>query len=275
MPHIAGDPRAAGYPPHHPRMDSFLSVPIVSKGRVFGNLYVADKLPDAHDAIDANDAKDLAPGPSFSEEDQEILEMFAIQAAIAIENAQLYRQNRSLAIMRERERIGMDLHDGVIQSIYAIGLMLDDAQHRLDSEPDLTRERIATAIRGLNGVIGDIRAYIHDLRPLQFRGHDLRQGIEELARELESFSLLTVTVDLDSVAARAITPEQTDELLHIVQESLVNVRKHARAASVQITLRHTDQRIELSVEDDGVRLSAGPRRPTDWAWPSQYGRARP
>jgi len=254
VPHINRDARTAGYPPNHPHMESFLGVPIMSKGRVFGNLYVADKLPESSDAI----ATPSTPPAEFSQEDQEILEMFAAQVAIAIENAQLYRQNRQLAVLHERERIGMDLHDGVIQSIYAIGLMLDDTQHRLDADPALARERIANAINSLNSVIRDIRTYIHDLHSHQVRTRDLAQGIEELVRDLETYSMLSVFVEIDPATAAAVTPQQSSELLHILQEALINVRKHAHASTVRIGLRHTDSRLELTIEDDGIGFHRDP-----------------
>ena len=254
VPHISRDARAAGYPPNHPHMESFLGVPIMSKGRVFGNLYVADKLPESA----GDEASASSPPIEFSQEDQEILEMFAAQVAIAIENAQLHRQNRQIAVLHERERIGMDLHDGVIQSIYAIGLMLDDTQHRLDADPALARERLSHAITGLNGVIRDIRAYIHDLHSRQLRGRDLAQGIEELVRDLESYSMLSVLVDIDSEKAAAVTPQQSSELLHIVQEALINVRKHAHASTVRINLHETGNRLQLTIEDDGIGFRHDP-----------------
>ncbi len=117
--------------------------------------------------------------------------MFAIQAAIAVENAQLYRENQQIAVLRERERIGMDLHDGVIQSIYAIGLLLDDARHRIDTAPEQTRDVIGAAITGLNEVIVDIRNYIQHLRPQRFQGRNIKQGLEALAQELRTDTLLS------------------------------------------------------------------------------------
>ena len=250
-------------------MESFLGVPIMSKGRVFGNLYVADKLPESSDAI----ALASTPAAEFSREDQEILEMFAAQVAIAIENAQLHRQNRQLAVLHERERIGMDLHDGVIQSIYAIGLMLDDTQHRLDADPALARDRIANAITSLNSVIRDIRTYLHDLHSHQVRTRDLAQGIEELVRDLETYSLLTVFVEIDPATAAAVTPQQSSELLHILQEALINVRKHAHASSVRIGLRHTNHRVELTIKMTASAFIAIRREPF-WARITQHGQAR-
>ena len=242
------DGRSAGFPPHHPQMQSFLSVPITSKGRIFGNLYVADKsaVREGHVPSLPQDVVE------FTAEDQELLEMFAAQAAIAIEDAQLYRENRQIAVMRERERIGMDLHDGVIQSIYAIGLMLDDTQHRLQSEPELAGDRISNAISGLNAVIRDIRAYIHDLRSPDFSGKSISAGIEEMIRESEAYSVLEVTADVDPHAAAQISLMQSSELLHIVQEALTNIRKHSRASRVQISLKDEASKTTLTIADNGV-----------------------
>ena len=194
---IRQDPRSAGFPQHHPPMETLLGVPIISKGRTFGNLYLADKRVEI--------ASGEVTSAKFTAQDQELLEMFALQGAIAIENAQLYRDNQELAVLRERDRIGMDLHDGVIQSIYAIGLLLDDSRHRLSVEPDQARKTITGAINGLNEVIQDIRNYIQDLRPQRFKGRNVKQGLEELARELRTDTLFNVDLAVDGQAAAACT----------------------------------------------------------------------
>jgi signal transduction histidine kinase len=247
---IAGDARARGFPANHPRMNSFLGVPIVSKGRVFGNLYLADKLPDPS-------GHNRTRTPAFTEQDQGILEMFANQAAIAIENAQLYRQNEQIAILQERERFGMDLHDGVIQSIYAIGLMLDESRHRLESEPEAARQGLEAAMTGLNQVIADIRNYIHNLRSQQLRGRNLQQGLEELARNLQTYSVLGVKLDVDEAALKHISPKQTADLLQIAREALSNVRKHAHATQVTVRLAALPTGLTFSVEDNGVGFPEG------------------
>ncbi|MBI1801207.1 MAG: GAF domain-containing sensor histidine kinase [Chloroflexi bacterium] len=244
IPDIARDDRSVGFPPNHPPMHSLLGVPITSKGKIIGDLYLTDKLPESDD-----------DGPAyvaFSEHDQQVLEMFATQAAIAIENAQLYRQTQQLAILQERERFGMDLHDGIIQSIYAIGLMLEDGQHRLTDEPQAAAQRIAGAIHDLNGVIRDIRNYILDLRPQRFQGGDLPRGIEELARDLRANSFLAVNVRGDGFDSTRLAPEHAVEILHILQEALTNVRKHARATSVEVTLSQHNGQLRLSVDDNGI-----------------------
>jgi signal transduction histidine kinase len=251
---IAADPRSRGFPPNHPAMSTFLGVPIISKGRIFGNLYLADKQPGPDAAIGS--ARSVGPLP-FAQEDQEILEMFANQAAIAIENAQLYRQNQQIAVLQERERFGMDLHDGVIQSIYAIGLLLDESRHRAEEDATSARQGIDAAIHGLNQVIKDIRSYIHDLRTQQFESRNLQQGLEELARDLQTYSVLSVDVAVEPAALLRVTPQQTKDILQIVREALSNIRKHAHATRVEIRLNHTGSALALAITDNGVGLPAG------------------
>jgi two-component system, NarL family, sensor histidine kinase DevS len=245
---IKGHPRSVGFPPNHPPMHSLVGVPIKSKGRVIGDLYLTDKLADA-DGVETELTE-------FSSDDQDLLEKFATQAAIAIENAQLYRQTQQLAVLQERERFGMDLHDGVIQSIYAIGLMLEDGQLRLPTEPEEANTRITQAIHGLNDVIRDIRNYILDLRPQRFQGRDLARGLDELARDLRANTFLNVRLNTEEIEPGALSEEQTVEILHILQETLTNVRKHARASSVDITMSRRDDHVHLTIEDDGVGLDS-------------------
>jgi GAF domain-containing protein len=107
---IARHADSSGFPPHHPPMRSFLGVPIQVRGRSIGNLYLTDKQGD----------------PEFAEADLLLVEMFALRAGIAIENARLHEQVQRLAIVEERERISRDLHDGIIQAIYGVALSLED-----------------------------------------------------------------------------------------------------------------------------------------------------
>ncbi|NJN43847.1 MAG: GAF domain-containing protein [Anaerolineae bacterium] len=241
---IREDERFAGFPAKHPIMQSFLGVPIEYQKDVIGELYLADKLNSVNQTI------------GFSDQDQRILEMFATQAAIAIKNAQLYRQSQQLSVLQERERFGMDLHDGIIQSIYAIGLMLEGTHHTLSEDLEQSQVGINHAILGLNEVIKDIRNYILDLRPNRFQGRDLKEGLKELARELRANSFLDVNLELNETDVSAFTPEKTVEILHIAQEGLSNIRKHARATSVDILLREKNTCIILSILDDGIGINS-------------------
>lgn len=177
IPNIAIDPRGVGFPPNHLQMRSLLGMPIKFKNEILGDLYLTDKMTPSGEVTD------------FSEQDQRLHEIFASQAAIAIKNAQLYRQ---LTLLPEGERFGMDLHDGVIQSIHAVALILEDAQYQTEVRAEEVRKGIARAIKGLNDVIRDIRNYILDLRPQRFQGHHLPKRPAELACEVRAHSFLNV-----------------------------------------------------------------------------------
>jgi signal transduction histidine kinase len=238
-----------GFPENHPEMHSLLGVPIKTKGKVIGDLFLVEKL-DPYDQTSST----VIP---YTEEDKQILEMFATQAAIAIENARLYRQVQQLAILEERQRFGMDLHDGVIQSIYAVGLMLEDIQRRIENDPDIAKEGISNAIRSLNTAISDIRNYILDLRPQHFQGRDIIQGMEELSRALRVNTFMAVSMDVKNVNPEQYSPEQTVEILHIAQEALSNIQKHARASEVDILLSFDGRDLFLEITDNGI--SIGPK----------------
>lgn len=242
---IAKDQRSAGFPPNHPKMRSLLGVPIKSKGEIFGNLYLADKL---YESVVEEEAH-----TTFTESDRQLLEKFATQAAIAIENAQLYRKTQELAVLQERERFSMDLHDGIMQSVYATGLSLQEVQRRLESSPQDARERIDQAINDLSQVLRDIRNYILGLRPDRFHGQDLLSGLGEIAQELHGNTLLNVSFETPKGDEFSKLPEeQVSDLLHIAQEALTNVRKHAHARNVSISLGMEEDKIILIIEDDGV-----------------------
>jgi signal transduction histidine kinase len=242
IPDIAQDERSVGFPPNHPPMHSLLGMPIRWKSEIVGDLYLTDKM----------DAHGQTAGVVFTELDQQLLEMFATQAAIAIENAQLYRRTQQLAILQERQRFGMNLHDGIIQSIYAIGLMLEESAHIIDSTPQETKTLLQQSLRGLNDVIRDIRNYILDLRPQRFQGRNFHSGLQELARDLRAQSILTIHLHADGADVDGLTNEQTVELLHLAQEALTNVSKHARATRVDVTLGNVDGTLVLTIADNGI-----------------------
>jgi len=242
VPNISEDHRSIGFPPNHPPMKSLLGVPISFQGEILGDLYLTDKLSPTGNIT------------AFSEQDQQLLEMFATQAAIAIKNAQFHRQSQQLTLLQERDRFGMDLHDGVIQSMYGIGLMLEEAQNRFETETDGGKELISQAIEGLRRTIHDIRNYILDLRPQRFQGRDLREGLAELARELRAHSFLGMDIQVETDNLTRLSPEQTVEILHIIREALTNVRKHARASQVEIYVTDQANRILLTITDNGIGL---------------------
>ncbi len=116
-------------------------------------------------------------GGRVQPDDQRLVERFALHAAIAIDNARLHEQVRRLAVVEERDRIGRDLHDGVIQRLYAVTLALDDVPELMDEAPADARDRVERSIEALQSAIGDIRAFIYDLRPVLLSAGDLRAAL--------------------------------------------------------------------------------------------------
>lgn len=239
---IRKDPRSAGFPLHHPPMHSLLGVPIKSKGEIFGNLYLADKIDP-----DFVEEEELI---NFDDGDRQLLEKFATQAAIAIENAQLYSKTQELAVLQERERFRMDLHDGIMQSVYATGLSLQEAEHSLDTQPDETRARIQQANSDLSQVLRDIRSYILGLRPDRFQGRDLSGGLEDMSRELHANTLINVAYE-PSEDIPDLDDGITAELLHIAREAFTNIRKHALARNVTVRIQPNGSALILEIQDDG------------------------
>jgi two-component system sensor histidine kinase DevS len=178
-------------------------------------------------------------------------------AGLAIENARLHHNVRRLAVLEERERIGMDLHDGVIQSIYAVGLVLENAYYSLDEGAKEARERIQQAIDDLNRTVRDIRAYILDLRPHQLDGEDLMGGLKRLVTEYRANTLSEAQLTGSEDGLGDMLQSHAEALFHICQEALANVAKHAEADHVTVGVWATPERILMEVRDDGRGFDLG------------------
>ena len=236
IPSIAEHPDSSGFPPNHPPMTSFLGVPIQAHGQRIGNLYLTDK----------------QGAPEFSAADQRLVELFAGHAGIAIDNARLHAQARRAAVADERERIGRDLHDGIIQSLYAVGLSLEDVPELMAETPDEATTRVDAAIESINLTIRDIRNFIYGLRPEAVDGTQVVAGIAALAEELRHGGLLDVQVDLDPFADPGLSPENGAELLNLVREALSNAVRHGRPRQVTISLDIRGDDVVLEIADDGA-----------------------
>jgi len=236
--HIEEDARSVGMPEGHPVMNGFLGVPIVAAGEALGNLYLTDKI-----------------GDEFNDADQRLIEMLAAHAAVAIQNARLYSQVERLAILEERTRIGMDLHDGVIQSIYAVGLTLESTRLALPVGAEEVSALLDTAIEGLNDAIRDIRNFILDLRPRRFAG-DVQQGLAQLVREFQANTMIPVSISVPERLEDLPLP-QGRAIFLTTQEALANIARHARATKVDIALHYSIDRVTLSIKDNGRGFDAG------------------
>ena len=242
---IAADPRSAGFPPHHPAMRTFLGVPVTVKGRSVGNLYLTNKLT----------------GAPFNADDERIVETFALHAGIAIENARLHEDVQRLAIVEERDRIGRDLHDSIIQSLYAVGLSLEDVPDLMDEVPGEAKARVERAIDALHGAIGEMRNFIFGLRPELLDRAGLVAGMAALADEFRVNTMLDVRLDVNGVRAGELAPDRSVEVLQIAREALSNVARHARATSVRVALTREDDALRLVIADNGAGFQPEQPRP--------------
>jgi signal transduction histidine kinase len=187
----------------------------------------------------------------FEERSIQMLSAVGTWAGLAIENAGLHNNARRLAVLEERERIGMDLHDGIIQSIYGLGLSLESAYHSFDNDPSDAKARMQHTMTGLNQVIRDIRSYILDLRPRKLGDEGLANGIKRLLAEFRANTLAEITMTGMDIDLRDLPDTYSMALFHICQEALANVAKHARAKNIQLALWMTDDRVLMEINDDG------------------------
>ena len=233
VPHIASHAESYGFPPNHPPMDSFLGAPATIRGKVVGRLYLTNKQNAAE----------------FSVDDQALVETFALHAAIAIDNARLYGQVQRLAVVDEQDRISRDLHDSIIQSIYAVTLSLDDVPELVSEAPAEAGQRVDDAIDALNGVIRDIRNFIFGLRPLLLDSGSLLDGLRTLADEMRRNT--TTEIEIVGEEPKGVSLEIVAELLAISREALANVARHSGAAHTWIRLAAPETRVNLEIADDG------------------------
>jgi signal transduction histidine kinase len=236
---LTADPRAVGFPPHHPPMRSLLGAPVVARGRTFGNIYLAEKRGDS----------------MFTDEDERALIVLATQAGVAVQNARLYEESqraqselRRLEILDDRERIAKELHDGVIQSLFAVGMSLQGAA-ALANDPGIAR-RIEGAVEDIDRAIRDLRNYIFGLRPGILADRQLDQALRELGSEFEARSDVVTVVDVDPTVASELASVASD-VVQLTREALSNVGRHAKAATCRVSLWRDGGSAFLEIDDDG------------------------
>lgn len=238
-------PGSVGFPPHHPPMRSLLGSPIIARGKVFGNIYVTDKQGEDEFTID----------------DERALQVLATQAGVAVENARLYEdmlraqdEVRRLEVMDERERIAKELHDGVIQSLFAVGMSLQGAA-ALAQDEGIT-VRIEGAVEDIDGAIRDLRNYIFGLRPGILADRQLDQALRELGAEFEERSGVVTVVDVDPGIAAELASIASD-VVQVTREALSNVGRHAEATTCRVSLRRGVEGAVLVIDDDGRGFEPG------------------
>jgi signal transduction histidine kinase len=233
---LRAHPASVGFPPNHPPMASFLGVPIRWRGESVGNLYLTEK----------------EGGGEFTVEDEAALLALAAQAAIAMENARLYAQTSQMSALEERHRIGMDLHDGAIQSLYGLGLLIEDASSQVDNAPHDAKAHLGRAVDRLNAAIADLRSYVLGLRPIRGSDRPLRESLATLASQIATNALLVANATVEPEAEASLDESGREAVFYVAADALGNVARHARARHVALSLYRDGEVVVLEVVDDGV-----------------------
>jgi len=237
---LATHPDSTGFPAGHPQMRSFLGVPIDVRGEVFGNLYFAEKSGDGR----------------FGPDDEALAVLLARAAGVAIENARLHARTRDLTLLEDRDRIAADLHDRVIQRVFATGLGLEALVR--SAPPDIGR-RIQTAVEDLDATIREIRSTIFALQSRGVGRADVRAGLSQLAAEASGALGFEPSLRLEGPVDTAIDEGLAEDLLASAREALTNVARHARASRAEVELHVDAGGAELTITDDGIGPGEGHR----------------
>lgn len=176
-------------------------------------------------------------------------------AGLAIDNSRLHNDARRLAVLEERNRIGMDMHDGVIQTVFGVGLGLENVYHLIDEDPQKAKEGVRVAIDGLNQSIRDLRTYILDLRPRQLGEENILVGIRRLLTEYRINTLSEAMLTGKESDFSHLEQNHALVFFHIAQEALANTAKHAKAKRVSVNLWTTPERFLMEIEDNGKGFS--------------------
>jgi signal transduction histidine kinase len=234
---IHEDRRFRGWwPRQHPDMRSFLGVPItLPDGTIIGAFYLTEK--EHSDAFDA--------------EDQELIELLAAHASIAITNARLYEQSRELSILSERNRLALELHDVVSQKLFSVMLTAEAAATQIDQDPTAARAQLER-LRGLTKeALDELRSLILGLRPPELE----RDGLEGTLRKEVEMVARTHGTDVELEVDPSFASDGGERelaLLRIAHEALYNAVRHAKAEHVVVRLSSDHDKPVVEVTDDGI-----------------------
>jgi signal transduction histidine kinase len=242
LPDLGAHPDSFGFPPNHPPMTSFLGVPIRVRGQVFGNLYMTDKQGAAE----------------FSDEDEILAMALASAAGVTIENTRLLARIGELTLLEDRDRIAADLHDTVIQRLFATGLGLQSTVRSI-ADP-AAAARVLEAAEELDDTIRQIRTTIFSLQHADLSGRGLHDGILGLAVQAAPGLGFEPSVRFrGAVLDQDINTNVAVQLLAVLNEALSNVVRHAGASAVSVDVEVTELELVATVVDDGVGLGSGER----------------
>jgi len=239
---VRRDPRFRGWwPSAHPQMRSFLGVPIVAASGIVGAIYLTDKVG----------------AEEFDEADQQLVEMLAVHAALAIEKANLYERSRELSIVEERNRLARELHDSVTQRLFGVVLAAESAATLLERSPAAAADEIARVRELARGAMDELRAVVFELRPASLEAEGLAAALRKHVDVLRRLSGSEISLRVGDPPR--LGADDAGQVFRIAQEALQNALRHAGAEHIEVRLEDGRGRLRLSVADDGRGFDAAAR----------------
>jgi signal transduction histidine kinase len=239
---LGSHPDSFGFPPNHPPMTSFLGVPIKVRGEVYGNLYLTDKVGWSE----------------FTRDDEALVEALALGAGIAIENARLHQRVQEVAVYEDRDRLARDLHDTVIQRLFAVGLSLQS----MVGAPGAAglAERLGRAISDIDDTIRQVRSTIFELGSAEYN-QGFRSNLLSLLADLNPVVGFEVRATFGGPVDTAMSDQISEHLFAVVREAVTNVGRHAHATEATVTVSISEGHCLVQVEDNGRGIDATEARP--------------
>ena len=219
---VTADPRFRGWwPSGHPRMRSFLGVPMLARGEVIGALYLTDK----EGAI------------AFSEHDERRIVQLAAHAALAIDNARLHERSRELSIAEERNRLARELHDSVVQQLFGVTLAAESAGSLLARDPAAAAVQLARVQELARGAIEELRSVVAALRPASVEAEGLAGALRKHVDVLRRVTGREIALrDAGAAQAAPLGDDAAAQVFRIAQEALQNALRHAGAERIEVRL---------------------------------------
>lgn len=232
---VTSHPQSAGFPPNHPVMRTLLAVPVTCKSPFLGNIYLSEK----------------ENGALFTGADEETLERFAVQASIAIDNAHLHAQAAEIATARERLRIAHEMHDGLAQVLGYVNTKVQAANQYLKREKiDEASVQLQELAISARQAYTDVRESIVGLRTLPGSNRSLAEVLDEFLQHWKEQSGVETELNIDPDLRLQTSVEL--QVVRIIQESLTNVRKHAKATKVRVDVQRERGQFVVSISDNGA-----------------------
>lgn len=227
---IQDHPDSSGFPANHPPMTAFLGVPVRAGDHVFGNLYLTEK------------------AGGFTHTDEQLVEALAAIAGSAVANLRLQQKLRRLAVVEDRERIARDLHDAIIQDLFAVGLVVQGLASRMDDARD--RHDMEEAVERLDSAITELRRFIFDLKPPVWHDRDLATELTRLVHQLAEPYGVQTRVDVNPDLGR-VPNDVIDVASQIVREATSNALRHSESPTVEIAAGSGSGFLILTITDRG------------------------